>query len=69
VDVATGLNGGEVPGSGGAAVAAPDTSDAAASDTVARAGAGAALVLGLAALGGLLIGRRRTSAAPREREE
>jgi Domain of unkown function (DUF1775) len=72
VDVATGLNGGEVPGSGGAAEATPDTSDAAASDssdTIARAGAGAALALGLAALGVLLVGRRRGAASTREREE
>jgi hypothetical protein len=72
VDVATGLNGGDVPGSGGAAEAAPDTTDTAASDssdTVARVSAGAALALGLAALGGLLVGRRRASATTREREE
>ena len=71
VDVATGLNGGDVPGSGGASEAsgaATDADEADSSDTIARAGAGAALLLGLGAVAGLLIGRRR-GVATGEREE
>ena len=71
VDVATGLNGGDVPGSGGASEASGATTDADeadSSDTIARAGAGAALLLGLGAVAGLLIGRRR-GVATGEKEE
>ena len=67
VDVATGLNGGgdapsgaEAAGADESATAANDGSDS--SDTIARAGAGAAIVLGLGALAAVLLGRRR----PRE---
>ena len=64
VDVASGLNGGDVPGSGGAASeseASSETASAASdsSDTVARAGAAAALLIGLGALGATLLARRR----------
>ena len=71
VDVATGLNGGDVPGSGGASEAGGATTDADeadSSDTIARAGAGAALLLGLGAVGGLLIGRRRGAATGAKEE-
>lgn len=72
VDVATGLNGGADQSDTGASEASGDAAAAdegESSDTIARAGAGAALALGLAALGGLLVGRRRASAATREKEE
>jgi uncharacterized protein YcnI len=63
VDVATGLNGGDVPGSGGAASESEASSESAtasdSSDTVARAGAAAALLIGLGALGATLLSRRR----------
>jgi hypothetical protein len=65
VDVATGLNGGEDTGNpivtieGSATEAAADDS----SDGLARAGAGAALLLGLGALGAALFGRLRPRAA------
>jgi len=68
VDVATGLNGGgEIPApgetsGGGEAVAAADTSGDS-SDSIARAGAGAAILLGLGALAGVLLGRRRPGEA------
>ena len=71
VDVATGLNGGDVPGSGGASEAGGATTAAEegdSSDMVARAGAGVAIVLGAAALGTALVRRRRTTATGKETE-
>jgi len=68
VDVATGLNGGGEASAGGGtsgggeAVAAADTSGDS-SDSIARAGAGAAILLGLGALAGVLLGRRRPGEA------
>ena len=64
VDVATGLNGGADSPSGTEASGADESAtaangDADSNDTIARAGAGAAIVLGLAALGAVLLGRRR----------
>lgn len=70
VDVATGLNGGSAASSdadAGAGAGAGEA-DEGGSDTIARAGAGVALLLGLAAVGSALAGRRR-SAGPREKEE
>jgi uncharacterized protein YcnI len=64
VDVATGLNGGDAPASSGTSEAsggATAAADGDSSDTIARAGAGAALLLGLGAVAGLLIGRRRST--------
>ena len=65
VDVATGLNGGGSNPSGGTeTVAAGEGSDASASsdssDTLARIGVAAALVLSGAAIGGLVVTRRRS---------
>jgi uncharacterized protein YcnI len=71
VDVATGLNGGDVPDSAGASEAGSATTGADegdSSDTVARAGAGVAIVLGAAALGTALVRRRRTTATGKETE-
>ena len=74
VDVATGLNGGaDVTSSSGEsseASGAPTDTEAGgdSSDNVARAGAGVAVLLGLAALGGMLIGRRRNDRNPSEKE-
>lgn len=70
VDVATGLNGGDAPTSSGTSEASGTTAaaDGDSSDTIARAGAGVALLLGLGAVAGLLIGRRR-SVATAEKEE
>ena len=74
VDVATGLNGGaEATSSSGEsseASGAPADTEAGgdSSDNVARAGAGVAVLLGLAALGGVLIGRRRNDRNPSEKE-
>ena len=74
VDVATGLNGGDVPGSGGASEASgasgatTDADEGDSSDMVARAGAGVAIVLGAAALGTALVRRRRTTATGKETE-
>jgi hypothetical protein len=72
VDVAAGLNGGDVSATAGGSEGGTNTAEAAesdSSDTIARAGAGAALLLGLAALGSVLVGRRRASASTPEREE
>jgi uncharacterized protein YcnI len=66
VDVATGLNGGGTSSSAGGTetVAAAETSGASASgdssDTLARIGVAAALVLSGAAIGGLVVSRRRS---------
>jgi uncharacterized protein YcnI len=74
VDVATGLNGGgdAAPSGEGAAdetEAASESTDAEdSSDTVARAGAAAALLIGLGALGATLLTRRRASRT-QEKEE
>ena len=70
VDVATGLNGGFAPArdgttEGGQGATAAGTADS--SDTVARLGAGAAVVLALAALAGVLVGRRRQRGLARGR--
>jgi hypothetical protein len=67
VDVATGLNGGGSTSSGGTeTVAAGASSDATASDssdTLARIGVAAALLLSGAAIGGLVVTRRRSGAS------
>ena len=63
VDVATGLNGGGATSSAGGATqggeGATATGGGDSSDGVARAGAGVAVLLGLAALAAVLLGRRR----------
>ena len=64
VDVVTGLNGGGSASSGTATVAAGETADSSSggdsSDTLARIGVAAALVLSGAAIGGLVVTRRRS---------
>ena len=58
VDVATGLNGGDVPGSGGASEAGGQrrsTAEGDSSDTVARAGAGVASCSACGAVGTALV--------------
>ena len=64
VDVVTGLNGGGSASSGTAMVAAGETADSSSggdsSDTLARIGVAAALVLSGAAIGGLVVTRRRS---------
>jgi uncharacterized protein YcnI len=72
VDIATGLNGGDAPSSSVSAEAGgaeTDADEGGSSDTIARAGAGVALVLGAAALGMTLVRRRRTAATAEEKEE
>lgn len=66
VDVATGLNGGGSSPTGTEVVAAGATAQVAeggdSSDTLARLGVAAALVLGVVAIGGLVVTRRRPTA-------
>jgi uncharacterized protein YcnI len=75
VDIATGLNGGAeaTSSSGTSSEASGDPAstagDGGSSDNVARAGAGAAFLLGLVALGVVLIRRWRPDPTPLEREE
>jgi uncharacterized protein YcnI len=71
VDVATGLNGGGSTSSGGTeTVAAGESTDSSgssdSSDTLARIGVGAALVLSGAAIGGLFVTRRRPGGSGKE---
>ena len=61
VDVATGLNGGDVPGSGGA-------SEAGGATTAAEEGDSSDMVARAAALGTALVRRRRTTATGKETE-
>jgi hypothetical protein len=69
VDVATGLNGGATSsGTGGPQSEATSASSGDSSDWVARAGAGAAVLLGLATLAAVVVGRRRPHATAQGHE-